>query len=145
VLPVGVLVALVYGILPPASFWHGALFVAFFFLSFAIMFLLATVVGLCTFYVHRGESLEYLLQGILMLLSGSLVPLWFFPEALQPVVRMLPFAWVGFHPAAVYLGKVGVAEALWLLGVGLGWAALLLALAATIWWLVRHRLVVQGG
>jgi ABC-2 type transport system permease protein len=145
ILPVCAVVVLVYGVLPPASLWHGLLFIAFFFLSFAILFLLAAMIGLCTFYVHRGESLEYLLQGILMLLGGSLVPLWFFPEALQPVVRLLPFAWVGFHPAAVYLGKVDVAEALWLLGAGLVWAALLFALTAAIWSLVRRRLVVHGG
>lgn len=145
VLPVGLFVIVFYGLLPPPSPWHGLLFMAFFLLSFLIMFLLATVIGLFAFYLHRGESLEFLMQGLVMLFSGSLVPLWFFPDAVQPFVHMLPFAWVGFHPAAVYLGKVGIGEALWLLGLGIGWVVVLTSLAGAVWRMINRRLVVNGG
>lgn len=144
-LPVCMLAVLVYEVLPPASYWHGLLFLAFFVLSFAILFALATMVGLCTFYVHRGESLAFLLQGVLMLLGGAFLPLWFFPEALQPIVRMLPFAWIGFHPTSVYLGKVDIVDALYLFGIGLSWLAFLCVLARKIWSLISRRFVVQGG
>jgi ABC-2 type transport system permease protein len=90
-------------------------------------------------------SLEWLLQGLLTLFSGSFVPLWFFPEAALPAVRHLPFAWIGFYPVAVYLGKLSPEGALGYLGLGLGWALLLSLLVAWLWHRATLRISVQGG
>ena len=86
-----------------------------------------------------------MLQGVLAIFSGSFLPFWFFPEPLASVARHLPFAWIGFYPSAVYLGKMPI-EACWLyLGLGSVWA---LALAVGVHLLWRHaalRITVQGG
>lgn len=143
--PVVVVVTLVYSVVPPASLFHGLMFVAFWALSFVIMFLLATLCGLIAFWLLTAFSLEWLLQGLLTLLSGTAIPLWFFPGPVASLVKLLPFAWIGYHPIAVYLGKTSVMEAWTYLGIGLGWAALLTVAVAALWRGAALRITVQGG
>ncbi len=143
--PVVAVAALVYGVLPPASLFHGLMFAAFFALSFVIMFLMAALCGLLAFWLLTAFSLEWTLQGLMFLLSGTTIPLWFFPPSLAAVVKFLPFAWVSYHPIAVYLGKVSVAEAWTYLGIGLGWSVLLAAAVGTLWSKAALRITVQGG
>lgn len=145
VAPVVIIAALTYGMLPPASLFHGLMFAAFWALSFGILFLLSALCGLLAFWLLTGFSLEWILQGILTLLSGTAIPLWFFPEPVAAVVRFLPFAWVGYHPIAVYLGKTSVPETWLLLGIGLSWAALLAGAVAVLWRQAALRITVQGG
>jgi ABC-2 type transport system permease protein len=145
VLPIVVGIALTYGLVPPASLWHGAAFVAFWVLSFLIQFLLALLFGLLAFWLMTAFSLEWLLQGLLTLLSGSFVPLWFFPEASLPLVRHLPFAWIGFYPVTVYLGTLEPAQVLWTFALGLGWAGILGWGVAGLWRRASLRITVQGG
>ncbi len=144
-LPVTLLIALLYGLVPPASLFHGLMFLGYFVMSFAIMFLIAAIGALIAFWFHRAESLEYLIVSLLGLLSGQFVPLWFFPYGLGVIVAYLPFAWISFHPCAVYLGKYGVTETLVTFGIGLGWVVLLAGLVALLWRHTTHRVTAQGG
>jgi ABC-2 type transport system permease protein len=143
--PVVVVVALVYGLRPPASLFHGLMFLPYWALSFTILFLLAALCGLLSFWLLTAFSLEWLLQGILSLLSGIYIPLWFFPDAVAEIIRFLPVSWIGFHPIAVYLGKTPVGDTLLFLALGAGWALLLAAAVGALWQRAALRITVQGG
>lgn len=145
VVPTILVVALTYGILPPASATHGLMFMAFWLLSFAILFLLAAAFGLVAFWLMTAFSLDWTLGALLNLLSGSFLPLWFFPEPLGTLARHLPFAWVGFYPTAVYLGRLDTGECLIYFGIGLGWAAALAAAVGWLWRRASNRIIIQGG
>lgn len=145
VLPVIAVIGMIYGIQPPASVAHAMLFLAFWLLSFSVFFLLAAAIGLLSFWIMDASSLEWFLQGIMSFLSGSIVPLWFFPSALASIARFLPFAWISYYPAAVYLGKLDLFDAGLMLVVGMGWALVLAGAVGLLWSRARHRIVVQGG
>jgi ABC-2 type transport system permease protein len=145
VLPVAVVAGLFYGLSPPASLAHGLMFIGFWAVAFAILFLCAALGGLVAFWLMTAFTLEWLLSAVLSILSGSFIPLWFFPEPIEAVIRYLPFAWIGFHPLSVYLGKVSVAEAGMLLAIGAGWAIVLGVAVALLWRRAALRIVVQGG
>ena len=145
VVPTVIFVALFCGMLPPASFFHGAMFVAYLVLALTIFLLIAALFGLVAFWLLTSFSLEWLMQALLNLLAGQLIPFWFFPEPLGAIARQLPFAWIVYYPSAVWLGRLSPEECLAQFGVGLGWAA---ALAFAVWLLWRRasgRVVVQGG
>jgi len=145
VLPVLLVVGFTVGLLPPASLFHAALFLAYWALSWSILFCLACLCGLLAFWLLTAFSLEWFLMGIMSLASGAVVPLWFMPPALASLFGYLPFAWVSYYPTAVYLGKLDV-SATWLhLGIGLVWLSLLAGALAWLWSRARHRLIVQGG
>ena len=145
VAPVALIVGLTYGLMPPASLFHGLAFLAFWLLSFTMLFTLATLAGLMAFWLMTVFALEWFLMSIMTLLSGGLVPLWFFPGWLAAIAGHLPFAWVSYYPAAVYLGKMDPGQTLLYFAIGALWLAVLLLALTWLWGKARHRLVVQGG
>ena len=144
-LPVAIIIALVLGLVPPASVFHGTMFFVFWTLSWLTLFTLATLCGLLAFWLMTVFALEWLLKGIMALVSGAIVPLWFMPPALAAICGYLPFAWVSYYPSAVYLGKLDVAATWTHLGIGLAWLTVLGGFASWLWAKARNRLVVQGG
>jgi ABC-2 type transport system permease protein len=144
-IPVLLVVWAVYGVALPASPVALLQFVLFFVLAFLMLFCLAAFGGLCAFWLMTAFSIAWMLRGILLFASGTFVPFWFFPEPLGDILAVLPFAYVGFHPMAAYLGKVGEMQSWLTLLVGCLW---LVALALATLWLWRRattRIVVQGG
>jgi ABC-2 type transport system permease protein len=144
-LPVLVIAAVVYGLKPPASLFYGAVFPAFWVLSFLLLFGLSCLGGLAAFWLMTAFSIDWFLWSIIGLLSGGFVPLWFFPDWLAAAVKYLPFAWIGFYPAAVYLGKIGEPETLLLLGIGIAWVAIFGLAIRVLWSKATTRITVQGG
>jgi ABC-2 type transport system permease protein len=145
VVPTVIVAALFYGFEPPASLFHGVMFAAYWLLAFLILFLIAAALGLVAFWMMTAFALEWFLQAALLIFSGTFIPLWFFPEGFAAVVSYLPFAWVGYYPAAVYLGKMDEAATWVHLAVGLGWTAALALAVAWLWHRASRRLTVQGG
>lgn len=145
VVPTIIVVALVYGMLPPASPFHAAMFIAFCGLSFIIHFLFAALFGVLAFWLMTVFSLEWLLQSLITLLSGLLVPFWFFPEPLGTIAGHQPLAWLVYYPSAVWLGRLDVPETLVYFTLGLGWAGLLALALVLLWHRASSRITVQGG
>ncbi|QYO75789.1 ABC transporter permease [Devosia salina] len=144
-LPVLVIVALTVGLLPPAGAAHAMLFLLYWAISWVMLFLIATIIGLLAFWVLTAFALDWFLRGIMAVASGAIVPLWFMPAPLAAVLGKLPFAWVSYYPSAVYLGKLDLPAALLHLGLGLVWLVVLGGFLAWLWSRARHRLIVQGG
>lgn len=145
VVPTVVVVALVYGMLPPASAFHALMFIAYLVLAYAIISLASALFGLVSFWLLTSFSLEWLMQAILNLLSGQFIPFWFFPEPFGAIAAHLPFAWIVYYPAAVWLGRMEPVETLAYFGIGCGWAALLGLCVAWLWAQASTRITVQGG
>ncbi len=143
--PVIVITAIFLGVEPPASALHGILFPFYLVLSILILMLTGTAVGILAFWVLDAHALEWFQRGLLAVFSGGLVPLWFFPPGLAEIANALPFAWITYHPMAVYLGQHDPGSALSNLGIGIGWLCLLAGLVALLWSRACRQVVVQGG
>ncbi|MDQ3779531.1 MAG: ABC-2 family transporter protein, partial [Chloroflexota bacterium] len=74
--------------------------------------------------------------------SGLLIPLTFFPPALQMLANLLPFRAFVMVPAEVLLGQRSIATAL---AIQLFWAVALLLLGQVLLAAAVRRVVVQGG
>lgn len=144
-LPVIAFTGIFYGLQPPATAGHALLFLLYVALSLFILFALATIFGLLCFWVLDALALDWLLSGMLALLSGRLVPLWFFPASLAEIARFLPFSWITFYPMATYLGQMDLPTSGLYLLFGLGWAIVLVGIIGLLWSRARYRLMVQGG
>jgi ABC-2 type transport system permease protein len=81
---------------------------------------------------------------LLTLFGGANLPLWFFPDALETLARLLPYQFVAFVPAAIYLGEIADAALVWALALGVLWVAIHGAACQLLWAAVR-RLTLQGG
>ncbi len=109
--------------------------------SHALAFALAWLVGLGAVLLRTGNGLLHLKGALLALLSGALIPLEIYPDAVRRVVVWLPFAGLSHTPAALLTGRGGLD----LLAVQAAWAVVLLGLGHQAWRKVSRHLVVQGG
>lgn len=144
-LPVAVVMGAFYGFQPPASIGHALLFIVSLLLSLFLLFSLSIAISMIGFWVMDMLAIEWFMRGTLVLFSGGLVPLWFYPDAVVNAVLYLPFAWITFYPLAIYLGQLDPAESLLHLVYGFGWAVVSVALVCVMWRAACRRMVVQGG
>ncbi|HLN92755.1 MAG TPA: ABC-2 family transporter protein [Thermoanaerobaculia bacterium] len=144
-LPIGVVVALLFHVGPPASALAGVLFLTSALLSFLLVAGLNFLVGLIAI---RTKSIMGILRAkylVLELLSGLLIPTTLFPQPLRSILLASPFPHINFTPATLYLGKTTGGAAARMLLEQAAWTAVLLALGQWVWIRSRHRITIQGG
>jgi ABC-2 type transport system permease protein len=114
-------------------------------ISIAISFALGYLIALIAFWFLTTFALEWMLYALITVFSGSFVPLWFFSPGWKVVANLLPFQYLGFIPAAMYMGKIPLEEVNWIVFKGLIWVVLLLLVTSLLWWRAMRRLIIQGG
>ena len=113
-------------------------------MAWLLDFCFTALIGLSAFVVEDTNAFRWIYQKFLLLLGGVLIPLDFFPSWLQAISLNLPFAWIIYGPARLFvdpslgrLGQVFLQQSIWLAVFGV-----------TVWFLYRRavaRLVINGG
>ena len=122
-----------------------ALYLASCLMSFLIFVLFDFCVGMIAFFTSYIFGLFLVKEALMSFLTGQLIPLSFFPAAVQRVFDFLPFSSMIYAPVMIYLGKYQGTELVWVLVRQLVWVLLLYGLGTLIWNRVTKRLVVLGG
>ena len=115
------------------------------FLSFLICVLFDFCFGMVAFFTTYIFGMLMAKEAILSFLCGQLIPLSFFPGAIQKVFEFLPFSSMVYTPVMIYLGKYQGMDLLFELAKQALWVVILYALGSFIWKQVVKRLVVLGG
>lgn len=104
----------------PAVF---AAFVCSLLLSFMLGFFLEASMGMIAFWFLEVSSLLFVYMLFTFFFSGHMFPLDFLPDPWRTLVDYLPFKYMAYFPAAVFLGKIEGPE-LWRgMLVQVGWVA----------------------
>lgn len=143
--PLLVAAVLLFGFPLPAGAGAFAGFLISALLSFVILWLMSAMVGLVAFWVAELGNLGMVKDAVVRVLSGSLVPLWFFPNAVQRVSEWLPFQYTYQTPIGIYIGILPAEEALRAIGIQAIWVIILGLLLTWIWKHARSKVMVQGG
>lgn len=118
---------------------------------FVLSLVLAVSVGMAVEFVfvallialeYNVYALDRVRAGATALLSGAFLPLAFMPWGLERVFAWLPFAAMASAPLRIY---TGTGDVLSLIGLQVGWAAVLWPLAFGLWRRFREKLVSYGG
>ena len=138
------LLAAVLGVDPrPASPAAGLLFAVSLILAILIGLALEMFFGALTVGLEQPVWLvDWMRKGIATLLSGSLLPLAFYPWGLGDVFAWLPFAATAWAPLAIF---TGIGNPYALLASQLLWAAVLWPASDWLWRANREKLVGYGG
>lgn len=107
-------------------------------LSFSWRFML----NVSAFWVLDFRGVNMMATALINLLSGFLMPLAFFPDAIKPVLYFLPFRGIVQMPSEIYLGQVGILRGLMF---QLLWLAVMVACAQWIYIQAQRKVVIQGG
>jgi ABC-2 type transport system permease protein len=128
---------------PDATTW--AIYVVSLLLSFVIGFYFEACIGMVGFWLLEVTSLLYIVNTLNYFVSGHMFPLDLLPESWVAVSRVMPFQYMAYFPAAVFLGKVH-GPAMWYGLFGeIAWAVMLLGLARVLFHLGLRRYSAYGG
>ena len=110
-----------------------------------LQFSLTLCLSLCSFWLLDVSALIFLVYALEFLAGGHVFPLDLLPAPVFAVVRLLPFAYEYWFPAAALCGHL--TDGAWKAGLCLqyGWAFFFLVLAHFIWKAGLRRYTAAGG
>ncbi|MFC5403549.1 ABC transporter permease [Cohnella soli] len=144
-IPLIIVAALLFGFPMPVSTGAFAVFTMSCLFSFTILWLMSALVGLIAFWVIELGNLGMMKDAIVRILSGSLVPLWFFPESVQKISEWLPFQYTYQTPIGIYIGQIPLDRALQEIVIQGLWIIVFMLLLGLVWRRARGKVMVQGG
>jgi len=129
----------------PASGVYFVFFLLSFVLSYAINWLIAAMFGMWAFTAISLGPMLSVKGHLIIMMSGSLVPLWFFPDWLRGVLELLPFPYIYQLPLSIYIGRYDIPTLLAQMGIQLAWVGVLFGLFVGLQRRAVRRVMVQGG
>jgi len=114
-------------------------------LAFIIGFYFEACIGMIGFWMLEITSLLYIVNTLNFFISGQMFPISLLPPTVARVLKLLPFPYMAYFPAAVFLGKIRGVD-LWqgLLGEA-AWALGLFLLARVLFRVGLKRYSAYGG
>lgn len=144
ILPIGVTV--IFG-----SYFHIHISIIIFFaflissvLAYIIMWHLSFMIGLISIWKNELGTIVQLKDILVSLLSGSFLPLWFFPVAFQRISCFLPFQYMYQIPLGILIGKYQGCEIYKNITIQLAWAIGFLILSKKCYQIACKKVSVQG-
>ena len=114
-------------------------------LSFLVGFFFEVSVGMVGFWFLEVTSLLYIVMTLNFFISGHMLPLDLLPQPWSGLLKVLPFQYMAYFPAVVFLGKIkGTTLILFLLGE-VFWAVFFMVLARALYRLGLKRYSAFGG
>ena len=137
------------GFIEVISIWVLILHLILFLISLVLATLLNDVInyifGILCFYTSSGWGINQIKNVVISFLSGSLLPLSFFPGVFGDILKYLPFAGMASNPVMILLMKVDYIEAFKLIGLSLIWIILLELFAHLLFNHASKKITVHGG
>jgi ABC-2 type transport system permease protein len=129
--------------LPDAATW--AAYVLALVLSFLVGFFFECCIGMSGFWFLEITSFVWIINTVTFFLSGHMFPLDLLSPALVEVSGYLPFQYLAYFPAAVFLGKIQGPDLVRGLLVELAWALTLVVLSRLLYLRGLRRYSAYGG
>ena len=92
-----------------------------------------------------SRGISGMINLLMMILAGNIIPLTLFPETVQALLRYQPFAQALDAPIRMYQHAQSTAEFSINLAAQLGWLAVLIAGGRALWRQHLRSVTVQGG
>lgn len=129
--------------MPDATTW--AAFLVSLVLAFVVGFYFETCVGMVGFWFLEVTSLLYIVMTLNFFISGHMLPLDLLPQPWAGILKSLPFQYMAYFPAVVFLGKVKGTALAWALLAQLLWSVFFIVLARMLFRLGLKRYSAYGG
>ncbi|MGP0067356.1 MAG: ABC transporter permease [Isosphaeraceae bacterium] len=114
-------------------------------LGFLVGFFFEACVGMVGFWFLEVTSLLYIVMTLNFFISGHMLPLDLLPEPWAGLLKAMPFQYMAYFPAVVFLGKVKGTTLLLHLFFEILWAVFFMLLARGLYRLGLRRYSAFGG
>jgi len=134
-----------YALSPPDSAAAGAAWLVSLFLALLLGCAISNLITISALWTIAGDGMQRIFPAAIMVFSGALVPLAFFPDWSQGLLKLLPFSGLMDIPFRFYLGTVPASDILTSGLLQLTW--IFIFILAGVWTMNQgtKRVVVQGG
>ncbi len=134
-----------FNITLPSDWLSGILFLISVILGFLVLISFSMLIYISAFYTISPMGIRILATSVTEFFAGAIIPIPFFPEAVQPIMYALPFASMQNTPFLIYTGHIGGIEALQSIALQIVWFAVLLTVGRILMRRALRKVVVQGG
>jgi ABC-2 type transport system permease protein len=114
-------------------------------LGFVIGFFFETALGMIGFWILEVSSLLWVVGTVNFFVSGQMIPLDVMGPTWTAVLRWLPFQYLAYFPARIFLCKVPPDELWWDLLIEIAWAVALILLCKALYARGLRRYSAYGG
>jgi ABC-2 type transport system permease protein len=125
--------------------WNFLAYVASLLLGFLVGFFFETCIGMVGFWFLEVTSLLYVVNTLNFVVSGHMFPLDLMPKPWPRLLKVLPFQYLAYFPAAVFLGKVKGEQLAQELLIEAAWVLALFLLSRWLYRLGLRRYSAYGG
>lgn len=134
-----------YGIAAPAGFLHFSLFLLTLVLGLAVTVSFCMLVYVLTFFTISPQGLRMLFTSVVEFFAGAVIPIPFFPERVQGILELLPFASMQNVALRIYSGSMSSGQMQKAILIQVFWLAAVTAAGKLLCRLAERRVCVQGG
>jgi ABC-2 type transport system permease protein len=114
-------------------------------LAFLVGFYFEVSVGMVGFWFLEVTSLLYIVMTLNFFISGHMLPLDLLPQPWSTILKSLPFQYMAYFPAVVFLGKIRGWELVLHLAGQFAWAMAFLVLSRWLYRTGLKRYSAYGG
>ncbi|MBR4459813.1 MAG: ABC-2 family transporter protein [Clostridia bacterium] len=131
--------------LPPAGVTAFLQFSVSLLIGFMIICQINLICSAISMRTLDNKGITAMINLLMMILAGNIIPLTLVPDRLQTLIRLQPFAQLLDAPIRMYQGMASAGEWLAAAALQLGWLVLLWGLCRWMWSRNLLRIEVQGG
>lgn len=114
-------------------------------LGFMVLWEISSIVQMLCFWIVNVWSISTIKDVFINVLAGTILPVWYLPEAIQNIIKYTPFAAIYITPLKIYLNQMGTKQQIEALLMQLIWIIILALFGNLLWHMGKKKLVVQGG
>lgn len=144
-LPSGLFIYLLRPFQLPPNLTSTIIFIVAVIGSFLLNAQLGLITGFMAFFTQSTSGIYRAKRIVMDLFTGLLLPISFYPDWAQKVIKALPFQSISYQPNLIYLGKLQGLAALKVIGVQFFWAVILYIAGSLFWRYTVRKVVIQGG
>lgn len=134
-----------YGLQAPAGGLHFVLFVMTLFLGMAVTVAFCMLVYVLSFFTVSPAGLRMLATSLVEFFAGAIIPLPFFPEKIQLVMELLPFAAMQNVALRIYSGSMNQTEMTKAVILQVFWLIVMVTGGRLLCSVAEKKVTVQGG
>lgn len=98
-------------------------------LGFMVLWEISSIVQMLCFWIVNVWSISTIKDVFINVLAGTILPVWYLPEAIQNIIKYTPFAAIYITPLKIYLNQMGTKQQIEALLMQLIWIIILASLS----------------
>ena len=134
-----------YGVKPPNSLVAGAAWIISMCFALLLGCAIGNIMSISTLWTLSGLGMQRIVPALIMVFSGVTVPLVYYPEWAQEILRYLPFSSLLDIPIRFYLGVLPVTDLPLFILIQVTWTVAFMVLGILLLKLGMNRVLIQGG